>query len=81
MRTDRGLLWGYEKTYSRQWKKGHPGEAEKLAAEALDGGMDLLRIVEEAMMPAMRSAGERYKNEETDMLRILAPAGSGAYGR
>lgn len=42
--------------------------------------MDPLRIVEEAMMPAMRSAGERYKNEETDMLRILAPAGSGAYG-
>ncbi len=62
-------------------EKGHPGEAETLAAEALDGGMDLLRIVEEAMMPAMRSAGERYKNEETDMLRILAAAGSKAYGR
>lgn len=38
--------------------------------------MDPLRIVEEAMMPAMRSVGERYKNEETDILRILAAARS-----
>lgn len=57
-------------------EKGHPNEAEKLAAKALDGGIDPLRIVEEAMMPAMRSIGERYKNDEADILRILAAARS-----
>lgn len=57
-------------------EKGHPGEAEKLTASALDEGTDPLRIVEEAMMPAMRSVGERYKNEEADILRILAAARS-----
>lgn len=57
-------------------EKGHPGEAEKLAAAALDDGIDPLRIVEDVMMPAMRNVGERYKNEEADILRILAAARS-----
>lgn len=57
-------------------EKGHPGESEKLAAKALDDGIEPFRIVEEAMMPAMRNVGERYKNEETDILRILAAARS-----
>lgn len=52
--------------------KGHPGEAEKLTANALDAGIEPLRLVEDAIMPAMRTVGERYKNEETDILRILA---------
>lgn len=55
-------------------EKGHPGEAEKLAAAALDRQTDPLQIVEGAMMSAMRNVGERYKNEETDILRILAAA-------
>lgn len=57
-------------------EKGYPGEAEKLTAGALDSGMDPLQIVEDAMMPAMRNVGERYKNDETDILRILAAARS-----
>lgn len=57
-------------------ENGYPGEAEKLTAGALDSGMDPLQIVEDAMMPAMRNVGERYKNDETDILRILAAARS-----
>lgn len=57
-------------------EKGHPGEAEALAEKALDQGIDPLWIVERAMMPAMRSVGEQYKNEQADILRILAAARS-----
>ncbi len=57
-------------------ENGHPGEAGRLAAKALDDGTEPLQIVEDAMMPAMRSVGERYKNEEADILRILAAARS-----
>lgn len=60
----------------RSIEAGHPGEAERLAEEALDGGIESLRIVEEAMMPAMKNVGERYKNEDPDILRILAAARS-----
>lgn len=57
-------------------EKGHPGEAGKLAAKALNQGIDPLMIAEDAMMPAMRSVGELYKNDEADILRILAAARS-----
>lgn len=42
--------------------------------EALDRKTDPMQIVEEAMMPAMRAVGERYKNEDANILRILAAA-------
>lgn len=57
-------------------ERGHPNEAEQLASTALDNQIDPLFIVDDAMMPAMRSVGERYKNDETDILRILAAARS-----
>ncbi|MCI9006594.1 MAG: methionine synthase [Lachnospiraceae bacterium] len=57
-------------------ERGHPNEAERLACTALDSRIDPLFIVDDAMMPAMRSVGERYKNDEADILRILAAARS-----
>lgn len=57
-------------------EKGHPGEAGKLAAKALDQRIDPLMIAEDAMMPAMCRVGELYKNDEADILRILAAARS-----
>ncbi len=53
---------------------GHPGETEKLVEEALAEKVDPICIVEEAMMPAMREMGERYKKQEADIPRILAAA-------
>lgn len=60
----------------RAIEEGHPRETESLTEQALDEQMDSMRIVEEAMMPAMRNVGEHYKNEEADILRILAAARS-----
>jgi 5-methyltetrahydrofolate--homocysteine methyltransferase len=57
-------------------EEGHPGEAERLTEKALLEENDPVRIVQEAMMPAMKTVGERYKNQETDILRILAAARS-----
>jgi 5-methyltetrahydrofolate--homocysteine methyltransferase len=57
-------------------EEGHPGDTEALTEQALNEGIDPQKIVEEAMMPAMRCAGEYYKNEESDILRILASARS-----
>ncbi|MCD7764445.1 MAG: cobalamin-dependent protein [Lachnospiraceae bacterium] len=53
---------------------GHPGETEKLVEEALEEQVDSMCIVEEAMMPAMRTMGEKYKNQEADIPHILAAA-------
>jgi 5-methyltetrahydrofolate--homocysteine methyltransferase len=60
----------------RAIEEGHPGETERLTEEALDAQIDAAQIVEGAMMPAMRRAGELYKSEEADILRILAAARS-----
>lgn len=60
----------------RAIEEGHPGETEGLTEEALDMEIDPVQIVEEAMMPAMRNVGECYRNEEADILRILAAARS-----
>ena len=57
-------------------EEGHPGEAEGLVEKALDAGIPSVRIVDEAMMPAMNHVGEYYKNNEADILRILAAARS-----
>ncbi|MCD7833506.1 MAG: cobalamin-dependent protein [Lachnospiraceae bacterium] len=53
---------------------GHPKETEKLVAKALDQQVDSMCIVEEGMMPAMRTMGERYKEQEADIPSILAAA-------
>ncbi|MDO5134944.1 MAG: cobalamin-dependent protein [Eubacteriales bacterium] len=57
-------------------EEGHPGEAESLVEKALDAGIPSVRILDEAMMPAMNHVGEYYKNNEADILRILAAARS-----
>jgi 5-methyltetrahydrofolate--homocysteine methyltransferase len=57
-------------------EEGHPGKTGRLTEEALQAKIDPMQIVEEAMMPAMRTVGERYKNQEADILRILAAARS-----
>ncbi|MDO4521773.1 MAG: cobalamin-dependent protein [Eubacteriales bacterium] len=55
-------------------EEGYPGDMERLVKEALDMPIEPMRIVEEAMMPAMQSVGEEYKNQDADILRILAAA-------
>ena len=45
-----------------------------LVRQALEEGCSPSEILEQAMVPAMRGAGENYKNNEWDIPRILAAA-------
>ena len=47
---------------------------EELIRQALDEGTSPSQILEQAMVPAMRSAGAHYKNNESDIPKILAAA-------
>lgn len=47
---------------------------EDLIHQALDEGYSPSQILEQAMVPAMSSAGEHYKNDEIDIPKILAAA-------
>ena len=47
---------------------------EELIRQALDEGTSPSQILEQAMVPAMRSAGAHYKNNESDIPHILAAA-------
>ena len=47
---------------------------EDLIQQALEEGCPPSQILEQAMVPAMRSAGEHYKNNESDIPKILAAA-------
>jgi 5-methyltetrahydrofolate--homocysteine methyltransferase len=58
----------------RAIEEGHPGESEELVARALGEAVPPMQIVEEAMMPAMKQIGEKFKNQEADIVRILAAA-------
>lgn len=53
---------------------GRPRYMERLICQALEEGVAAERILEEALVPAMRAAGEYYKNNEGDIPRILAAA-------
>ncbi|MBR2527314.1 MAG: cobalamin-dependent protein [Blautia sp.] len=55
-------------------EQGHSIKAEKLVQAGLDEGLDPFRIVQEAMIPAMRDAGRYYKENEYDIPRILSAA-------
>ena len=55
---------------------GRPRYVENLIQQALEKGVPAKQILEEAMVPAMRSAGEYYRNNESDIPRILAAARS-----
>jgi 5-methyltetrahydrofolate--homocysteine methyltransferase len=57
-------------------EEGHPGETVRLTQQAIKDGIDPMKIVEEAMMPAMNNVGERYKTQDADIIRILAAARS-----
>lgn len=57
-------------------ENGRPKETEKLIIDALSQGVKPSAMLEEAMIPAMRSAGEYYKNNDGDIPRILAAARS-----
>lgn len=47
---------------------------EQLIIKALKEHIPKIKIVNEAMVPAMRHVGENYKNNEADIARILAAA-------
>ena len=47
---------------------------EELIRQALADGCSPSQILEQPMVPAMRSAGEHYKNNESDIPKILAAA-------
>lgn len=55
---------------------GRPKETEKLIKQALSENIKPSVMLEEAMIPAMRSAGEYYRNNDGDIPRILAAARS-----
>lgn len=57
-------------------ENGRPKHVESLVLEALDQGISPAAILEEAMIPAMRDAGEYYRRNESDIPRILAAARS-----
>ncbi len=55
---------------------GRPKDVEKQIRQALEQGLPANRILEEALIPAMRDAGEHYRNNECDIPRILSAARS-----
>lgn len=57
-------------------EEGHPRDALALVSRALDEHIPPARLVDEAMVPAMRTVGEYYKNNDADIPRILAAARS-----
>ncbi len=55
-------------------ENGHPGETEKLIQEALKEQISSEQLIEEVMMPAMQTVGEQYKEQDADIVSILAAA-------
>lgn len=55
-------------------EQGRLRHVEDLIHQGLEEGDSPAQILEQAMVPAMRSAGEHYKNNESDIPHILAAA-------
>ena len=55
-------------------EQGHYKITEQLIDQALKKHVPALRIVEDSMVPAMRQMGEKYKNDEADIPKILSCA-------
>ena len=55
---------------------GRPKDVERQIRQALEQGLPAEQILEEALIPAMREAGEHYRNNECDIPRILSAARS-----
>lgn len=70
----------YEMTVLKQLQKaiedGDTGDTAELVKEALRQHISPVKIMEEAMTPAMRSVGENYKTNGTDIIKILTAAQS-----
>lgn len=57
-------------------ENGKPKDTERLIQEALEEQIVPETILEQAMIPAMRAAGEAYRNNDSDIPRILSAARS-----
>lgn len=55
-------------------EQGHYKVTEQLIDQALKKHMPAMRIVEESMVPGMRQMGEKYKNDQADIPKILSCA-------
>lgn len=55
-------------------EEGHPQEMNDLIEEGLESGIDPARLMEEGMMPAMRSIGEEFRDGKCDIPHILMAA-------
>lgn len=67
-----GLLEDIQSTI----ESGKPKDTERLIQQALDQSLAPEAILEQAMIPAMRAAGDAYRNNDADIPRILAAARS-----
>lgn len=55
-------------------ESGHYKQTEQLISQAVAQHIPANKILEESMVPAMQTAGERYKTNEIDIPQILAAA-------
>lgn len=55
-------------------KDGHPQETTELVRSALNSNISPKDIVENGMLPAMNELGEKLKNEDGNLPRVLAAA-------
>ena len=53
-------------------KDGQPKSTERLVQQALEEGIDAQMILDDALIPAIREAGEAYNNNEIFIAKILA---------
>lgn len=61
-------------------EEGRPKITERLVLEALENGCEPVTLLNEAFTPAMRLVGEKYKNEEIYIARVLSAARCMKYG-
>lgn len=57
-------------------ENGYPKDTQKFIAQALKEHLPAERILEEAMLPAMKRTGDIYRNSDASIPRILASARS-----
>lgn len=55
-------------------EEGHPQEMCDLIEEGLEAGIDPSRLIEDGMMPVMRSIGEEFRDGRCDIPHILVAA-------
>lgn len=55
-------------------EEGHPKDAERLVQEAVQAGVSPLLILKDSLTPAIQRIGEKYKDEEVYIIKILSSA-------